>query len=179
MIKQLKQWYIPKKEPLNFIFKILAIYLIFQGFYEYFLSTNTSIDLALIATIITHAEGLLTFLGYTLIESDPYNTALMGVDGTSGVIIGGPCDGLSLFILYASFLLVFKGKIWFKLIYISLGIILIHFLNVLRVVSLALIVVYSPQSLDFHHSYTFTLSMYLIIFFMWMMRIKFYKRYKV
>ena len=58
---------------------------------------------------------------------------------------------------------------------ILLGIGLIHALNVSRVVALALIVVYAPDQLDFHHSYTFTLFVYGVVFLLWILRIKIYK----
>src|SRR5690606_9841133 len=103
----------------------------------------------------------------------------MGIEGTLGVVIGNPCDGLSLFILFSAFLIVFEGKWWFKAIFIIVGIVLIHFLNVVRVIALAVIVKYSPESLDFHHSYTFTLFVYLCIFLLWMLRIKIYKLKKI
>ena len=155
---------------------MLAIYLIFQGFYDYYLSPNTSLDSNLIQLIISQTESLLTWMGYDLLIADPQYTAHLGIANTSGVVVGNPCDGLSLFILFASFLIVFKGKIWFKILYICFGVLTIHFLNVARVFALTLIVKYSPESLDFHHSYTFTLIIYLVIFLMWMLRIKVYKK---
>lgn len=164
------------KKAIVFVASMLGVYLFFQSLYDYVISPNTSVDAALIELIISQSEGILQFLGYELLTPNPMYTDHMGIKDTAGVIIGTPCDGLSLFILFTSFLLVFSGKWWFKIIYILLGIGLIHFLNVLRVVALALVVKYSPESLDFHHSYTFTLFIYSIIFLVWMLRIKLYQK---
>ncbi len=167
------------KKAVLFVLSMLGIYFGLQFAYDYGISPNTEVDSKLIGLIISQAESILQFSGYELLSPNPIYTGHMGIEDTSGVVIGNPCDGLSLFILFTSFLVVFSGKWWFKIIYILLGIGLIHFLNVLRVVALALIVKYSPESLDFHHSYTFTLFIYSIIFLVWMIRIKIYSRWKV
>lgn len=176
MIKDLLASLKQNKKAILFVVSMLGIYLTLQLIYDYGVSPNTSIDANLIDLIISQAESILQVMGFQILEPDPIYKAHMGIKGTSGVVIGNPCDGLSLFILFTSFLIVFSGKWWFKLIYIGLGIGLIHLLNVLRVVALALIVYYSPESLDFHHSYTFTLLIYSIIFAFWMLRIKIYQR---
>jgi exosortase family protein XrtF len=175
MLKELLASLKENKKAVIFVASMLGIYLVLQFTYDYAISPNTSIDSKLIGLIISQAEIILQFLGYELLMPDPQYGAHMGIQGTSGVVIGNPCDGLSLFILFTSFLIVFSGKWWFKVIYILLGIGLIHLLNVLRVVALALIVRYSPESLDFHHSYTFTLFIYGVIFLVWMLRIKLFK----
>lgn len=164
------------KKAIIFVASMLGIYLALQSIYDYGISPNTQIDSSLIDLIISQSEGLLQLMGYELLIPDPTYENHMGIAETSGVVIGNPCDGLSLFILFTSFLIVFSGKWWFKVLYILLGIVLIHLLNVLRIVALALIVKYSPQSLDFHHSYTFTLLIYSIIFAVWMLRIKIYQK---
>ncbi|MBL4708354.1 MAG: exosortase family protein XrtF [Flavobacteriales bacterium] len=179
MIKELLVNLKQNKKAILFVVSMLGIYLILQAIYDYGVSPNTSVDSNLIDLIISQAEGILQLMGYELLTPDPAYGSHMGIKNTSGVVIGNPCDGLSLFILFTSFLIIFSGKWWFKLIYIILGIGLIHLLNVFRVVSLALIVEYSPESLDFHHSYTFTLFIYSIIFMFWMLRIKIYQRKKI
>jgi len=155
---------------------MLGLYLLLQGLYDYFLSPKTSIDTILIELLISQSENVLTALNYNLLEPNPIYVNHLGISGTSGVIIGNPCDGLSLFILYISFILIFKGKWWFKIIAIGIGVSLIHILNLIRIISLALIVKYYPNWLDFHHSYTFTLIIYACIFILWLLRVKIYQK---
>lgn len=176
-LQQINDWLKTNKTAVLFVAKMLGAYLILQGLYDYVLSPYTAIDSQLIYAIIGAAEGILQGLGYELIEEATTGYQYhFGIEGTSGVVIGNPCDGLSLFILFTAFLIVFKGKWWFKLLFTGIGILMIHFLNVIRVVSLALIVKYYPESLDFHHSYTFTLFVYGCIFLLWMLRIKIYQQ---
>tara|TARA_R110000868_G_scaffold345556_1_gene606681 strand:- start:306 stop:845 length:540 start_codon:yes stop_codon:yes gene_type:complete len=179
MNKGLKTWIEKNKSPLTFVLKLLLSYLALQFIYDYIISPYTPLDFWLINSIIDSSEKLLEVMGYTLIESNLLYQYHMGIEGTSGVVIGNPCDGLSLFILFTAFLIVFKGKWWFKLIFTLGGILLIHFLNVIRVASLALIVKYAPGSLDFHHSYTFTLFVYACIFLLWVLRVKIYQKKKI
>lgn len=179
MKNQLFLWLQDNRKPLFFVLKLIALYISFQLIYDYILTPYTKIDFWLINSIINTAEGGLQLLGYDLLPSNSLYQYHMGIEGTLGVVIGNPCDGLSLFILFSAFLIVFEGKWWFKAIFIIVGIVLIHFLNVVRVIALAVIVKYSPESLDFHHSYTFTLFVYLCIFLLWMLRIKIYKLKKI
>ncbi|MBR9832577.1 exosortase family protein XrtF [bacterium] len=175
MQSNLKLVYQQNKEGFRFILKMIAIYAILSALYHWGLSPYTSIDSELIHIIIAQSEWILSGLGYELISNPSQAQFLMGIQGSSGVIIGGPCDGLSLFILYATFIFSFHGRWWMKGLSIAVGVIIIHSLNVLRVTALALIVVYAPDQLDFHHSYTFTLFVYGIVFLLWMWRIKIYQ----
>lgn len=167
------------KKPVFFILKLIAVYLLIQGIYDFVISPYTLLDSYLINSIIDGAEFGLMSLGFELLESNSIYQYHMGIQGTSGVVIGNPCDGLSLFILYTAFLIVFNGHWLFKIIFSFVGIALIHILNVIRVVSLALIVKYYPDSLDFHHSYTFTLFVYSFIFLLWMLRIKIFQKHRI
>ena len=175
MLSKLKDTYFQNKQGFHFIFKMVLAYGILSAIYEWVLSPYTSIDSGLIHIIIAQSEWILRWMGYELMHTPSQTQFLMGIQGSSGVIIGGPCDGLSLFILYATFILSFKGLWWMKGLSIAVGVIIIHSLNVLRVTALALIVVYAPDQLDFHHSYTFTLFVYGIVFLLWIWRIKIYK----
>ena len=166
------------REAILFVAKLLGLFLVLEGVYDYLLSPYTAVDNWLIGLLISQTETVLTVLGYELLEPNLAYTHHVGIAETSGVVIGNPCDGLSLFILYTSFLIIFSGKAWFKGLALTIGIFFIHFLNLGRIVCLALIVKYYPSWLDFHHSYTFTLFIYSCIFAMWFARVKIYQKKK-
>ena len=98
MNKGLKTWIEKNKSPLTFVLKLLLSYLALQFIYDYIISPYTPLDFWLINSIIDSSEKLLEVMGYTLIESNLLYQYHMGIEGTSGVVIGNPCDGLSLFI---------------------------------------------------------------------------------
>ena len=175
-VEEIKRWLKNNKKAVLFVSKLIGIYLLFQFIYDYVLSPYTEVDHWLINSIVSTSESIIQFLGYNLMQTNGIYEYHLGIEGTSGVVIGNPCDGLSLFILYLAFILVFTGKWYVKLLFILPGILLIHMLNVLRIVALALIVRYYPDTLDFHHSYTFTLIVYAFIFALWAIRIKVFQK---
>jgi exosortase/archaeosortase family protein len=73
---------------------------------------------------------------------------------------------------FALFVIAFPGSVKKKLWFIPLGIVIIHFANVLRVIGLAAINYVAPQYLEFNHTYTFTILVYGIIFLLWMWWVK-------
>lgn len=158
------------KNPLvQFFARSLGLFALWFFLYELWLKPLASIDLYLIDKIITQSSWILETLGYELIPDTVYDTEFrtMGIDGTHGVWIGDPCNGLSIFALFAGFIIAFPGKIIRKTWFIPSGILTIHLLNVIRVSALSVILLESPESLDFNHSYVFTTVIYVYIFFLW------------
>jgi exosortase family protein XrtF len=154
------------KQPLFlFILKILGVYLLWQIIYDTYLHSNSSIDLTLVELTIKHSKWILDKLGFRTFSGA---VRLIGIDSTSGLWMGDPCNGIILFALFSSFIIAFPGSFKTKIWFIPLGISIIYLANVLRVVLLAIIQLYvSRSTLEFHHTYTFTYLVYGIIFCMW------------
>lgn len=125
-------------------------------------------DEYVITNLIDITGAGLKCMGFDLI---PYETErfanFVGIQGSIGLVVGAPCDGFILFILFFVFVIAYPGPIKHKLWFIPVGIASIHLINVIRLISLALIVNSSPESLNFHHDYTFTILVYLFVFFLW------------
>ncbi len=158
-----------------FLLKMAALYTAWTGVYMLILKPDKTLDQAIIHNLIKASEYLLNIFGYKTFTTDK----IVGIENTSGLIISAVCDGLDLFVLFSIFILAFpidtlqtKFKILYKLGFILFGIFIIHALNILRIISLAVIELKSPSSLEFNHSYTFTLIMYVVIFLMWMYWVK-------
>ncbi len=159
-----RQYIQPYRELWLFLAKALLLFIAWKIFFYSYLSTSNMLDRSIIDFLIRATLSILNGLGYETFH-EPVNH--IGISGTSGVVIGQPCDGLDLMYLYLAFFIAMPGRIKPKLLFSVAGIALIYFFNVLRLVFLALIVKYNYNWFDFHHSYTFTLSMYLIIFALW------------
>ena len=143
----------------------LGLYLIYQfGIKKY-----TVIDQAFIALIINSSDAFLKLFGYDTFKvlSDT-DYQVIGIDGSDGVWIGSSCNAVTLFCLFAVFIAAYPGQQKKKIWFLPLGILLIHILNIFRVVALALIAFYNPKVLDFNHTYTFTFIIYGFIFLLWM-----------
>jgi len=98
-----------------------------------------------------------------------------------GVWIGEPCNGIKVFGLFAIFILSFKGHLIKKLIFIPIGILIIHFLNIIRIAILTYISAVNPYILDFNHNITFQLFIYgsmLALWYLWIIKFSNVKSYE-
>jgi exosortase family protein XrtF len=86
------------------------------------------------------------------------------------------CNGLNVMIIFVAFIFSFgpveKKMIW----YIPLGMLIIHFSNVLRIGGLFLITLNRPDWLYFTHKYLFTAFIYAIVFLLWIFWLKLTKK---
>jgi len=100
-------------------------------------------------------------------NTDYVITSLVGDYYGQGVWIGEPCNGIKVFGLFSIFIIAFEGswkdKIWF----IPLGLLLLHFINAIRIALLTIIAAKYPDLLDFNHNITFQIIVYGVVFFLW------------
>ena len=82
------------------------------------------------------------------------------------------CNGLDLFIIYIAFIVLLPYPAWRKLIFSIGGLIAIFIGNIIRCVSLYWVYVHFRGMFDFNHHYVFTIIMYLIIFYGWVLYTK-------
>lgn len=145
-----------------------VLYLAWYSFYEFFIRPQTEVDASVIQAIVTHSRWLLELFGYVLepLESAGTTNAI-AIEGSPGVTVGAPCDGMALFGLFTVFILAYPGKVVHKLWFIPVGIAAIHAINAVRVAALAIIMKINPEWLAFNHDYTFTLVVYSVVFALW------------
>lgn len=153
-----------------FITKASILYGLCYFVYEFLIKKYTHWDEFFIRKIINLSVSILEILGYkTFVSKDVNDIQVMGIDGSNGVWIGGPCNGITLMFLFAIFVIAYPGNIKNKLWYVPTGIIAVHSINIIRIIALSLIALYSPSSLDFNHTYTFTFIAYSFVFGLWML----------
>jgi exosortase family protein XrtF len=158
------------KNPLiAFFIKAIFFYIIWFLLYELWLHPKGTIDNYVINNIVDVSENLLKKMGFSLMpEPQTDNIRTIGIDGTHGVWIGDPCNGLTLFALFVGFVVSFPGPIKHKIWYIPTGILIIHVLNIIRVIALSIIAFKKPSLLEINHTYTFTIFVYAVVFTLWM-----------
>lgn len=158
----------------RFFLLAAILYITWYALYELIIKPYTTLDARVISMIIDHAQFLLNLFGfptYRAVEED--NMQLLGIDGAHPIWIGAPCNAVTLFAFFMLFIIAFPGPGRHKLWFIPLGILIIHFANLLRVIALTLISFYKPEYLEFNHTYTFTVLVYAIIFALWMWWVNF------
>ena len=160
-----------KKNPaFFFLLKALLLYVAWYLVYELWLHPLGIIDTLVIDNLIKSGEFIISHLGYTLIpEPDPkWAIRTLGIDGTHGIWIGDPCNGITLFALFVGFVIAYPGPLKTKLWFIPLGLLSIHLVNIIRIVALVFITLLAPDYLEFNHTYTFTIIVYSYVFMLWM-----------
>ncbi len=150
-----------------FIIKAVLLYIVWFISYDFFIAPAGKVDSYLNYRVATDAGKLLDLFGYEGGTQPGIRQTIVCIKNESMVGVGNPCNGLELFVLFAGFIICFPGNWKNKWWYILAGTIAIHFINVLRTVSLALIQYKAPQYLDFNHHYTFTILVYALIFLLW------------
>lgn len=153
----------------------LVLYFGWLALYEWWLHPAGWADRAVINNTISVSTSVLEWLGY---EVEHNGNRVLGVKGTPGLFIGDSCNGISLFALYSIFIVAFPGRVISKFIFIPVGILVIHLLNVLRVVALGIILTHSYEWTEFNHTYTFTILIYAFIFLSWLFWINRYSGLK-
>ncbi len=163
------------KRPANlfysFLIKAFGLYFFWYLLYEMWLHPQGRIDEAIIDQLVNANNFILSLFGYTLIPeaAGSHDIRVVGIDGTHGLWIGDPCNGITLFALFTGFVIAFPGAIKTKLWFIPVGILSIHLINVIRIVALCIVLKYFPDSLEFNHTYTFTIVVYGYVFLLWIL----------
>lgn len=88
-------------------------------------------------------------------------------DNNGYVAVLGSCSGLKQFYQWTVLMLLFPGPWKHKLWFIPSGIIIIHLVNIFRIVTLSIVVVHWPQHWDFIHEWILRPFFYVVIFGMW------------
>ncbi len=163
----------------RFISVACGLYLLWYVSYEFYLKPATFFDAAIIGNLVWLTEHFLQFLSFDLIvyESELYSN-YVGIEGSPGVIVGAPCDGLILLVLFLVFVVSFPGSFKHKLWFVPLGMYSIHIINAIRITCLAIIVNYRPEWLQFNHDYTFTILVYAYVFFLWYLWVSYFSPLK-
>lgn len=169
-----------KKPIFRFFIKVFLLYVGWYLLYDLWLHPKQFIDIFVINVTVASSKLLLNLIGYEVFTS---GSRLLGIDGTNGLWIGDACNGIVLFALFAGFIIAFPGKVRIKVPFIIAGILLLQIANIIRVVALAIIQFYAPLQpnevdwTEFNHTYTFTILIYGLIFYLWMLWANKYSKY--
>ncbi len=165
-----------KKPELNFLFLFTPLILLWFFFFHYLYKIddflNLEIDLLtnFSSLLSNQSNSLLSFFKFrttTEVHGDMVITKILDYPFSHGVWIGEPCNGIKIFGLFTIFIIAFKGRSFDKLWFIPIGIIILHFINVIRVAILTYISATNPYILDFNHNITFQLIVYLSMLGLW------------
>lgn len=165
-----------KKPELKFLVKfiplITAWFFSYHFIYKIDELFNQDINLLTDFSIILSNQSnfilsVFNFKTSTEIHGDIVISKIIDYPNSHGVWIGEPCNGVKVFGLFSIFIISFKGEIKKKIFYISIGILILHLLNIIRIAALSYISVVNPYFLDFNHNVTFQLLIYGSMLGLW------------
>jgi exosortase family protein XrtF len=151
----------------RFLLLFIVLYTSWYLLYEIWINPNGRLDSFVINSSVFCTDHLLKLLGFTTFTTNSETIRTIGIDGTQGLWIGDPCNGITLFALFTAFILSFPGPAKHKIWFIPAGILAIFFVNVLRITGLCLVVKYKPSLLELNHDYIFKIIVYGFIFWLW------------
>jgi exosortase/archaeosortase family protein len=151
----------------RFIIWTTITYAFGVALYDLYLLPYTNLDEVLIHGLVKISEGILSIFGFQLLPHTQTWWNTIHINGSNGVWISSNCDGFSLLWVFSAVFIFLKGSWKRKLIYLPIACLMIEGVNVLRIVSLAMIELYSPKSLAFNHDYTFTILVYAVVVGLW------------
>ncbi len=152
----------------KFVLSYLLLTFIYQSYLNQFDSAKSEVD------SITELVSKQTEFGLKWVDESSY---VVNNDHEPSVkviyknhyvtrIIEG-CNALSVMILFAAFVVAFTGKLKRTLVFILIGIAIIHILNILRIALLTLALYYYPKSQHLLHGVVFPLIIYGVVFVLW------------
>lgn len=110
-------------------------------------------------------DHLTTFAFYTKDQT----IYILSNNGQVGYVEVSPgCTSLKQWLHWVFLISLFAGPFKHKIWYIPAGIIVLHHVNLIRIVGLSISLVYLPAYFDFFHDVFFKLMFYSTIFFMWL-----------
>lgn len=112
----------------------------------------------------------LTVREFTLFDKyskENYNTSELWINEKKAVGVADSCNGLELYILHIGFLISYWISYKQLLKFLFIGFISIFIINTMRVAGLAWVNVYANEWFELAHHYLFKLTVYGLIFFLW------------
>lgn len=171
MVQLLKE----NKKLIQFLLICLFAYLLWVILYDHWIGPDQRIDFWLSGIEAKEVIALFQWMGYPLEQVLEYEYKhIFYLNGQRLVGLASSCNGLVLFPLFSCFILATSGHWKRKIVYTVIGCFLIYHVNIIRIMGLLFVKIYSPESLDFNHKYTFTVLVYSFIFYLWYLWINFY-----
>lgn len=167
-----------KNKVLVFFVRVIGCYVAWLLLYHY-----TGLGVNGLESYFTNATGWLSSeiinlfgqesnirVSYNHIEKSSQAILQLRINGVDKevVSIGAPCNGLSIIAVYIGFIVCYFGSLSSKISFALAGTVIIFLSNSVRVIALAYNHLYSIDTFDFNHKYTYTFLVYGIVFILWM-----------
>lgn len=165
-----------------FLLKFFVTYGILTFCYQMYLNSFDSKELeidGMTKFVAYQTEDLLQFIG-----QDAYTIAHLGqacmklfLNGKYLARVVEGCNAMSVMILFVAFVIAFKGKLKHTILFLIIGVLIIHFLNVLRIALLTIALFHYPEYEHLLHGVIFPLFIYGVVFGLWVIWVQKFSSY--
>jgi len=168
------------KPTIHFLLKFVIVYITLINVYDYYLK---SFDSELIqdtdaATyeVAAQSSNLAELLGFEshIFQHSEESSVVFYLDGQYKVKIVEGCNGIAVMILFLSFVVAFGGRIIDMLLYVPMGIFVIHLSNVVRLTFLTYLFVYHNEYSKEFHDFIFPAIIYGMTFVLWVIWVNYF-----
>jgi exosortase family protein XrtF len=159
-----------------FLIKFVVLYVVGNLLYGIYITSFNPRPDPVTHSVSEQTGIILNVCGYRVDVADRINKPTSDINyfGKPKLSIYEGCNGLNIMIIFVAFLLAFgpidRALLWF----IPLGLLIIHFANLCRILLLFFVAEYMPKAMYFTHKYLFTAILYVVIFVLWIWWIRKY-----
>lgn len=177
----LKQNFLQKnKAVIQFLLVFFGSYLLLAVSYKLYLEYYASSEIIpdpITTLVALQSEAILQTIGYDTFTI-PYlknESIRLALNNRFVVRVNEGCNGISVLILFTSFVLAFFSG-WKKtILFLFAGTVLIYVLNILRIVLITMGIYHYPQYTDLLHDILFPVFIYGVVFSLWIVWVKQYR----
>lgn len=157
------------KPALLFLGKFLAIYFAGNILYGVYVESYGSRPDAVTSLVTSQTAWFLNLAGYHATWENVPDMPKVAMKEAGDVVlyVFEGCNGLNVMVVFIAFLFAFGGPARWLALFIPAGIVLIHFVNLLRIGLLYHLALNNSNQFYYYHKYFFTGTMYLVVFCLW------------
>ncbi len=165
------------KRVAGFFIKLFALFSIWFVCYALILRPGRIIDRPITNFITASVVKCINFLSpstpaISWVDARDLERAYLVQNGHRVFGVFDVCNGIDLMFIYVGIIMLLPYPFKRKIIFSIAGVIAIILANIIRVCSLYFIYVYQRSAFDFSHHYLFSILMYVLIFYGWLLFIK-------
>jgi exosortase family protein XrtF len=159
-----------------FLLKFVGLYLVGNLIYGFYITSFEPRPDPVTHSVSEQTGIILNVCGFAVEVEDRLNrpTTDLNYLGKAKLSIYEGCNGINIMVIFVAFLVAFgpisRPLLWF----VPLGLLIIHFANLCRILLLFFVSEYMPRAMYFTHKYFFTAILYVVIFALWLWWVKRY-----
>ena len=159
------------KEKIIVVVSALLLYGIWELGYKNHLYLNqdkSGLDWNVNRSLAHQTAAWFEIAGFkTRVYADKTAPHILDLNKRKVITIDTPCNGIPMMYLFAAFILVYPGFWKRKIGFIAAGLILLHLLNLTRIIALGYLSYYAPGYFEINHKFLFQIVVYSVTISIW------------